>query len=181
MDGYIMNYFVIQIRTGNEKQFLEIANKISALRKMRFIWLRKMTDHKKQGRIKTALVSLFPGYLFIESETILGEEIKLIKSITGFIHFLRDNQHIDPLSFQDRELVSHFLSFGEVVGKSEAFFDDQNRIRIVAGPLKGLEGSIVKVDRRKKRVKVKLDLYEDSLLINLDFELIGRSETKEEE
>jgi len=167
-----MNYFVIQVRTGIEKQFLELAAKSSVLRNIRFIWIRKIADQKKQGRIKTNLSSLFPGYLFIESTNILTEVILSIKSITGFMRFLRDNQHIDPLSMQDQDLIRYFLSFGEVVGKSKAYFDEQNRIRVVSGPLQGLEGSIVKVDRRKKRVKVKLDLYKDAILINLDFELI---------
>jgi transcription termination/antitermination protein NusG len=174
-----MDYYVIQIKTGNEKQFLDMASRSQALSKLKMIWLRKETGQRKKGITKDVLVSLFPGYLFIEADSLLAEEATAIKSISGFIRFLRDNQHIEPLSQTDRDIVRHFISFGEIVGKSKAYFDENSRIKILSGPLEGLEGSIIKVDRRKKRCKVKLDLYEDSLFINLDFELIG-SEPKEE-
>jgi transcription termination/antitermination protein NusG len=173
-----MEYFVIQIKTGIEQQFLDITARYHSLYRLRFIWLRKNTGQKKKGITKDVLVSLFPGYIFVEAERIPVEDLSVLRTISGFIRFLRDNQHIDPLSPMDREIVRHFISFGEIVGKSKAYFDENSRIKIVSGPLEGLEGSIIKVDRRKKRAKVKLDLYEDSLYINLDFELIDR-DTKE--
>jgi transcriptional antiterminator NusG len=40
----------------------------------------------------------------------------------------------------------------------------------------GLEGRIVKVDRRKGRAKIMLDLYNDSFSIDLGFEVIGSME-----
>jgi len=43
---------------------------------------------------------------------------------------------------------------------------------IVDGPLMGLEGRIIKVDKRKKRAKVKLNLYDDSFAIDLAFEVM---------
>ncbi len=79
----------------------------------------------------------------------------------------------------DREIIRHFFIFGEIVGKSKAYFDENNRIKIISGPLEGLEGSIIKVDRRKKRAKIRLDLYEDSLYVNLDFEVI-QSDTRDD-
>jgi transcriptional antiterminator NusG len=39
----------------------------------------------------------------------------------------------------------------------------------------GLEGSIIKVDKRKGRAKIKLDLYNDSFSIDLAFEVIGQA------
>jgi transcription termination/antitermination protein NusG len=45
---------------------------------------------------------------------------------------------------------------------------------VINGPLKGLEGKIVKVDKRKGRAKVKLDLYDESFLVDLSFELLGQ-------
>ena len=61
---------------------------------------------------------------------------------------------------------------GEVVEKSKVYFDENKRIRVTEGALKGLEGHIVKVDKRKRRAKVKLALYDDSFLIDFGFELM---------
>jgi transcriptional antiterminator NusG len=45
-----------------------------------------------------------------------------------------------------------------VIVMSEVEYDKDNHIRVLAGPLKGQEGRITKVDRRKGRVKVKFAL-----------------------
>jgi len=56
------------------------------------------------------------------------------------------------------------------------YFNEDSRIVVVEGPLMGLEGRIVKVDRRKGRAKIMLDLYNDSFSIDLAFEVIGALE-----
>jgi transcriptional antiterminator NusG len=43
----------------------------------------------------------------------------------------------------------------------------------------GLEGNIIKVDKRKGRAKIKLDLYDDSFSIDLGFELIQPAAQKQ--
>jgi transcriptional antiterminator NusG len=43
---------------------------------------------------------------------------------------------------------------------------------VISGPLSGLEGRIIKADKRKGRAKVKLDLYGDSFCIDLAFEVL---------
>jgi transcriptional antiterminator NusG len=73
---------------------------------------------------------------------------------------------------KDQDLLGHFLSYGEIVDKSRVVFDENHRIRVVEGPLKGLEGLIVKVDRRKRRAKVRLELYENSHNVDFGFEVL---------
>jgi transcriptional antiterminator NusG len=51
-------------------------------------------------------------------------------------------------------------------------FDAERRIRVISGPLKTLEGRIIKVDRRKGRARVRLELYEDAFLIDFGFDAI---------
>jgi transcriptional antiterminator NusG len=66
--------------------------------------------------------------------------------------------------------------FGPVAGISKVYFDQNSRIVVVEGPLAGLEGNIIKVDKRKRRAKVKLDVYDDSFAIDLAFETLEPSE-----
>src|SRR4030042_33612 len=67
-------------------------------------------------------------------------------------------------------VLQQFRSFGEVVQPSRARFDSERRIQVIDGPLKALEGRIVRVDRRKRRARVRLELYENSFLIDFGFE-----------
>ena len=69
-------------------------------------------------------------------------------------------------------LLGHFLSFGEVAGQSVVTFDEKRRIRVISGPLLGLDGQIVKVDHRKRRARVRLSLYEESFEIDFEFEAL---------
>jgi transcriptional antiterminator NusG len=92
----------------------------------------------------------------------------------GFFRFLKSNQNISPMADRDLEIVLHFIkNVGPVAGKSRVYFDENSRIVVTEGPLMGLEGSIIKVDKRKGRAKIKLDLYNDSFSIDLAFEVIG--------
>lgn len=58
--------------------------------------------------------------------------------------------------------------------KSKVYFNEEDRIVVSEGPLKGLEGRIIKVDKRKGRAKIKLDFYDNSFAIDLAFEIISR-------
>jgi transcriptional antiterminator NusG len=75
-------------------------------------------------------------------------------------------------------MVLHFINnTGPVAGRSKVYFDENSRIIVMEGPLLGLEGRIIKVNKRKRRAKIKLDLYDDSFSIDLAFEVIGHLET----
>jgi transcriptional antiterminator NusG len=98
-----------------------------------------------------------------------------LSRIPGFFRFLNSNENIVPLSRKDRDLLLYLLSFGQIVNKSVVYFDKNNRIRVVSGPLKQLEGQIIKVDRRKGRAKVRLDMFKNSFLIDFGFEALEKT------
>ena len=54
-------------------------------------------------------------------------------------------------------------------------FDENNRIRVVDGPLMRLEGRIVKVDRRKGRARVALTFHGRTMLADLGFEVMEKT------
>jgi transcriptional antiterminator NusG len=120
---------------------------------------------------------VFPGYLFVSAADIDSILYSDLRRIPGFLRFLPSNKAIAPLSPKDQELLVHLLGFGEIVTASTVTFDANGRIRVAAGPLKGLEGSIVRVDRRKGRARVRLEMYEDSFEIDFGFEALEKAPT----
>ena len=176
-----MNYYVMQVKTGGEEKFLRSARDAvggddpdSA---SRIFWPRRRLRIRKKGRQRDTLAAIFPGYVFLETESLSNETFWALRRSIGFYKFLRNNTDVQALTGHDKELLLHFLKLGEVVEKSKVYFDENNRIRVTEGALKGLEGRIVKVDRRKMRAKVSLSLYEDSFLIDFGFELMERIES----
>jgi transcriptional antiterminator NusG len=170
-----MPYFVIQVKTRAEDKFIERAGSFIENGSGKIIWPRRNLKIRRKGKWSDSLAPIFPGYLFLDIDEVTTDLYLEIKKIPGFFRFLQSNQNIVPLSGRDMELLTHFISFGEVVDKSVAVFDENNRIKVMSGPLKGLEGLIVKVDRRKGRAKVKLDMFKDSFLIDFGFEALDNS------
>lgn len=165
-----MPFFAVQIWTGDEGRFLSIAAQRVRENDARFYWPRRSLRIKRGGNWKESLAPIFPGYIFIQAESVSPELYGVLKGAPGFLRFLLSNDNIVSLERSDQDLLSHFLGFGEIVDKSMVFFDENKRIRVVSGPLKGLEGRIIRVDRRKGRAKVRLEMYQDSFDIDFGFE-----------
>ena len=168
-----MSYFVVQVKTGWEEKFLTGAKKALDAKKVAFLWPRKKLKIRSRGKWKEKAASIYPGYIFLETQSIDNELYRALRRVQGFSHFLRDNHNIEPLSRADEEIVKHLISYGEVIEKSKAVFDKNDRIHIISGPLKGLEGLIVSVNRRKGRVKIRLNLYNNTFYADLGFEAVA--------
>ena len=168
-------FFVIQVMTGGEDRFVRLARQKEELHQVepfRLWWLRRRLFIRRQGKRISTLASLFPGYVILETEAVTDTIFRLLQGCRGFGRFLKSNSEIVPLSANDLALVRHFLHFGEIVRESKVVFDVNNRIQVKEGPMQGLEGRIVKVDRRKVRAKVALDLYDNTFLIDFAFEVL---------
>jgi transcriptional antiterminator NusG len=166
-----MPFFAVQIWTGSETRFLAAARK-AAGGDASLIWPRRSLRIRRGGIWRDSLAPVFPGYLFVQAPRVDTDLYASLRRSPGFLRFLPSNDNIVALGQKDQQMLSHFLAFGEVVDKSMVTFDENRRIRVVSGPLKGLEGRIIRVDRRKGRARVKLELYEDSFEIDFGFEAL---------
>jgi transcriptional antiterminator NusG len=174
-----MNYYAIQVRTRAENKFIKLFKALHPEITLPIHFPQRCLDIRRKGKVRPSMSAVFPGYIFIEAENdgeILARQWEFRRT-EGFYRFLRSNQDITPLADRDLELVLHFIkNAGPVAGKSKVYFNENSRIVVVEGPLMGLEGRIIKVDKRKGRAKINLDLYNDSFSIDLAFEVIGSLE-----
>lgn len=172
-----MEYYAIQVRTRAEEKFIRLyaARNPGSAASLHF--LRRRLPIRHAGKTTDQLEPVFPGYVFLQVESSLDPvTYRAVRGTDGFFRFLnKEETLVRPLDGKDLKTVLHFLRFGPIAEKSKVSFDDNDRIVVHEGIMKGLEGQIVKVDRRKGRAKVKLDLYEDSFTVDLAFEVIGRA------
>jgi transcriptional antiterminator NusG len=171
-----MNYYAIQVKTRSEEKFIKLFKALHPHITFPIHFPQRCLDIRKSGKIKPVISAIFPGYLFIEAAA--DDDVKScqweFRRTEGFYRFLKSNQEITPLSNVDLEIVLHFIkNAGPIAGRSKVYFNENSRIVVVEGPLSGLEGKIIKVDKRKERAKIMLDLYNDSFTIDLGFEVIG--------
>jgi transcriptional antiterminator NusG len=170
-----MKYYALQVKTRSEEKYIKLLKALHPDIQFPLYFPRRKIDIRRKGRITSSTAAIFPGYIFVET----GEEDDILRyqwffrRTDGFYRFLKSNQNITPLADRDLEAVLHFIkNAGPVAGISKVYFNENSRIVVTEGPLMGLEGKIIKVDKRKGRAKIKLDIYDDSFSVDLAFEVI---------
>lgn len=149
------------------------------MQNQKLLYLTRELTIRRQGVYLKETQPLFSSYLFLQTEEkITAETVQTLKKINGFYHFLKSNTDITPLSSADLQILQHFMQLGPKVCSSLVTFDENDRIVVHSGPLKGLEGNIIKVDRRKKRAKIKIDFEDSPMTIDLAFDVMEKDPQK---
>ncbi len=170
-----MPCFVIQVTSGQEMESRRILESSGAFKEKSLFFPRRKLLVRRAGKLSVKKVPIFPGYLFFLTDALRGEHLAAVKKSTKVFQFLKMNGKILPISDEEERQISPFLGRGEVAGISKVVFEKNQKIRILQGPFKGQEGRIVKINRRKKRMKVRLSLYEEAFLVDFGFEIVEQA------
>jgi transcriptional antiterminator NusG len=176
-----MNYYALQVKTRGEEKYMRLFRAQNPEVTLPMYFPQRAIDIRRRGKLVSSRSAIFPGYIFLElpdDDDILRYHWAFRRT-DGFYRFLKSNQDIRPIQHRDLEVLLHFIKkVGPLAGKSKVYFDENSRIVVMSGPLAGLEGKIVKVDKRKGRAKIELDLYGDSFRIDLAFEVLNQAQNK---
>ncbi len=175
-----MDYYVVQVSTGKEKNFIEDAefkNKFDEL-SYSIVFPQRILKIRKAGKVTEKQLPVFAGYLFIGTDKISKDLYQHIRRCKGFYRFLPNNQDPKSLEGRDLEILNQFISFGGLAKISQVVFDENDRIKVIEGPLSGLEGYIVRVNKRKGRATVCLDMCQTAFSIDLGFEILNKEEKR---
>lgn len=177
-----VDYYCIMVKTGGEEEFKKsaemIASSISPDIKF-WYFKRKMIEGGKRAGEEVDH-PLFPGYIFMQSPVMDNKIYLEIKKAKNFYHFLPKNQNIQAMRGKDLEYLAILIKNGEIADVSKASFDANDRIVIHEGPLAGFAGNIIRVNRRKRRATVSIDLCGSISTFDLSYELLEKSPSQEE-
>lgn len=175
----MIHCYVLQVNTGKEELFIEhVKNLHRGKMPCKLILPRRELTIRKKGKFHKTVKPVFPSYIFWETGDPAPKTRAMLRRIPGFNRFMKDNKgNLIPLTEDDRMIISSLTVDGEIARKSVITFDRNNRVRVLKGPLKGNEGSIIKVDRRKRRVTVELHLYDKRFKIDLEYEEVEKQKT----
>ena len=169
-----MSYFVIQVTSGKETECRTYLVKSGQFPEKSLVFPRRKLMVRKQGKTTEKQVPLFPGYLFFRTDEVYPDQIRAVRETPGVFCFLRIDGALIPLHREEEEQLSLFLRTGEIAGISTIDLKENNKITVTKGPLTGQEGNIVKLDKRKKRAKVRLSLYKEAFLIDFGFDFVEK-------
>ena len=167
-------FYCIYVKTGDESKYIEEIQPV--LDSPDMPCNGKLYCLGKKMRLKNGkeyTESIFPGYIFLETEKIDG--ISFLKKGKSFIRLLPTNDNPRPLCDNDVELINSFLRYGTIIPILKVTFDINDRIQILDGPFQGQEGLVKAVNRRNKRVNFEVELLNGIHVVGLTYEVVKKS------
>lgn len=119
------------------------------------------------GRKKLVELPLFPGYVFVRPRL---EQFEGMRYIRGSCGFIRTGHEPAKMPEGDLEAIRELIESGSTLSVSPELIIGQ-RIRILSGPLTGLEGELVSVKNQQMLI-VNVNLLNSCVCVSVDRELI---------
>ena len=152
-------YYVIQVKTGKEEQAIEdiLKNKPDDASFDVFAPYRKSL-RKYKGVMREVVERCFPGYIFVETNDV-QRLFKQLYFTPGFQKILGregETENFVPLDKDESRMIDILYSANNnrITEISNIEVREGEMIRVLDGPLAGLETQIKKVDLHKRMVTV---------------------------
>ena len=152
-------YYVVQVKTGKEQQAIEdiLKNKPDDPDFDVFAPFR-ISIRKYKGVERQVIERCFPGYVFVETNTVQDLFIQLYWT-PGFTKLLgreADTNNFVPLDKDEARMIDILYSRnnGRITQISNIEVREGEMIRVLDGPLMGLETKIKKVNLHKRKVTI---------------------------
>lgn len=151
-------WYVIQVRTGSEENIRLQCEANIPQDVMERCFIPYYEERRRiRGEWMTLKKILFPGYVFLITEEI-DELFYQLKKVIGLTRLLGAGDEIIPLTERERDFLLRFGGENQIVEMSEGIIE-QSRIRILSGPLMGMEGQIRKIDRHKRKAWLEVEMF----------------------
>lgn len=161
-----ISYGCLFCMTGKEQSVAEQIQ--AACPNVRAAAMRQL-KYKTCKKVKTREEAVFlPGYVFFEAPSIT--EPSVVFPTQNVIRVLSTDNGIWQLQGEDERFVKWVFQYDGMLGLSQAY-KEGDRIRIVSGPLKDMEGKIRRVDKRGMSGQVILSFCGRDIPVWLGFEM----------
>lgn len=168
-------WYAAFVMTGKEEKVKKHLDHFFSNRMKTFI-PKRMLHERKNGQWNFVFRPLFPGYVLINGDVGLDDYYNC-KNIPSLLRLLHNEHELLSLSPEEALVINNLLFEGEII-RSSSILKSNDNIFITSGPLTGMEGSIVKIDPRKGRVKARIVFLGQERIINLAAEFIEKQVDK---
>ena len=158
-----MKWYVIKVVTGKEKKMKDIIEKELKHTNSENIINQLLIPTQKTPQIRKGKKinidkSFFPGYIFVECESINDVESRL-KHVSGVSQILKQ-----PLQQSEIDRI-----LGRENQKTDDIFYIGQKIKITDGPFSSFVGDIKEVDQNKQKTKIGILVFGREVLLDLTF------------
>ncbi len=125
----------------------------------------------ERGKRKIKPQRVFPGYIIVEM--ILDDQTWfIVRNTPGVLGFVGSGGKPTPL--MEKEVQELLNRIGEDEAREKMNFEVGNRVRILAGPFKDMEGVVQEIDVEKGKSKILLEMFGREMPVEIKSEFIQK-------
>ena len=121
----------------------------------------------KNGKKKTNLKKVFPGYVLIKM--IVTEEtwyiVRNTRGVTGFV-----GSGTDPIPLTDEEIRNMGFDISEI----NVDYELNEQVEVMNGPFEGFVGTVQEINKEKNKVKVLVSMFGRETPVVLEFSQVKK-------
>lgn len=166
-------WYVIQVATGKEEQILAMIKKYGVQKYLKECFSPRYEHRRKYlGQWRQEQAILFPGYIFVISDQV-EELYQSLKHIPELTKILGVGEKWTPMTKEDIEIVELLSGEERVVQFSEGYIVG-TQVIVIKGPLQGMEGTIKRVDRHKRKAYLEIPMFGRVLNAQVGLEIVEK-------
>lgn len=152
-------WYVVYTNANHEKR---VTHQLESRSVEHFLPLYESGRRWKDRRVRLHM-PLFPGYVFVKLA--LRDQLQILQ-IPGVVRLVSFNGHPTSLPQEDIEAIRNCLDRGHQV-EPHPYLRAGRRVRVMSGPLRGLEGIILR-RKNKTRFVLSFELILRSVAVEID-------------
>jgi len=122
---------------------------------------------KRDGKPRVMQVPIFPGYLFVRHAMDKASYVEILKA-RGVVRILDGGwSRLTPIPAGEVDAIQRLVRSG-VPLFPHVYFHQGDRVRVVEGPLVGIEGMFVREQPNKGRLVLSINLLQASVGVEVD-------------
>lgn len=157
--------YTLQVKPKSE---LDVMKSIESLGYTAYV-PREERQIRKRGKWHSQVNTIFPSYVFIDTDFITNHLYYQLRKIDGFIRVLGEPS---PLSLTESEQIKWLCNGGKIITPSHYIIDENKKIKFLDGAVMNLQHLIVDIKLRQKRVKLRITVEGKSFFVTLPVEKV---------
>jgi transcription antitermination factor NusG len=156
-------WYAVWTRSNCERQVMEqlAAKAFTPFLPEMAVWARR------DGKSRVVQSPIFPGYLFVRHAMDKASYVEILKA-RGVVRILDGGwSRLTPIPADEVDAIQRLVHSG-VPLLPHAYFQQGARVRVLEGPLLGLEGLFVREQPGKDRLVLSINLLQASVAVEID-------------
>jgi transcriptional antiterminator NusG len=164
----VKNWYTIKVQSNRERSVSEKL-KQEMMRdfkeEINVLIPSQNTSIMKNGKVKKREQLLYPGYIFVETESV-DKVLHFVKIINGMTSVLKDPQG-NPIIMRQSEIERMTGEIQERKAIDKGLYAIGEEVNVINGPFASFRGKIQTIDYEKDKVKIEVTIFGRATIVDL--------------